>query len=201
MTFPADPTTAEPLIGRWGCETVLGPAVSGTLRISRNDDACVATIGGWSAVVNVRPEAPSRLAVTFALPDDQGAFRGHADCELTAIEGHWIQPPRRLVGTSYATPVELRRVGSDAWQGAITPLLEQLALYVTVAAGEDGQLSAFLRNPEYNLGRGVSYVGQRTGGDVCFRNPRAEEDALTGKYNASTDQLTLTLTRLGLTRH
>ena len=75
----------------------------------------------------------------------RGAFRAPAPPTAGPLVGHWIQPPGPLRGNAYATPVALRAVGAGEWRGVVAPLNERLRLYLVVARGSDGALSAFLR--------------------------------------------------------
>ncbi|MGE5559643.1 MAG: serine hydrolase domain-containing protein [Chloroflexota bacterium] len=189
-------STAAMLAGLWGCEQPLGPAIRGQLRLVRIGDGLSATIAGYDEPVQIRSGAPTE--VRFALPDGLGEFRGHLRGDADAVSGHWIQPPRVIAGDRTATPVALSASGPGVWTGDVVPLDELLSLYASIAQERDGGLTAYVRNPEYNFGRGMLYRVVAEGCRVRLVSSGDSEDDPHGTYDAAADRLMLTFPGLGL---
>jgi CubicO group peptidase (beta-lactamase class C family) len=136
------------LAGLWEAKCRFGPDIHGTLRIEQVAGDWRAEIAGRSAPVHLAGDA-----LTFELPDGQGTFKGKFAVKRSKIFGHWLQPPRVENGTSYASPVTLANDGQERWRGLVTPLDDEMTLYLMVRANADGSVGVFLRNPERNLGR------------------------------------------------
>jgi len=140
------------LAGLWGATVLFGPEIRGTLTIYRHGAL-------WSASINsidVPIHAGAR-ELRFSLPGARGEFRGHLVEHERRIAGHWIQPVTDHVwGASYATPVELTLIGRDTWRGQVLPLEDAESIYLMIEPDPSGELRAFARNPERNLGR---YLG------------------------------------------
>lgn len=186
------------LTGLWGCERSLGPAVRGRLTLERTPAGFTASIAGCRVAVQVR-EDPRGLSLTFALPDGQGEFRGQAIAGAASIVGHWIQPPRVLTGDRMATPVTLIEERPGVWSGDVDPFDERLSLYVVVTKETDGGLTACIRNPERNIGRGAIFRVSADDGAIRFvSSPGSAEDPH-GVYDPEADSLNLALPSLGLT--
>ena len=133
-------------VGVWGCERVFGPDLRGERTLRREGAQWRAQLGGAEAVAPVG-EAPLLLA----FGEGRGAFRGPAGPPAAPMVGHWIQPPGPMHGNAYATPVALHATQDGAWQGVVAPLDERLNLYLVVARGPDGALTACIRDPEQKI--------------------------------------------------
>jgi CubicO group peptidase (beta-lactamase class C family) len=131
--------------GLWYAKKSFGPEVAGTLTIEKDGDNWRAEIAGREARVSVDKDA-----VTFALPHEEGEFRGRLLSDR--ITGHWIQPRTQNTGTRIATPVTLERRG-NRWRGTVHPMPDAFTLFLPVTRKEDGTFATFFRNPERNLGR------------------------------------------------
>jgi CubicO group peptidase (beta-lactamase class C family) len=125
------------LTGLWVARRNFGPDVRGPLVIDHGR----ASIAGREADVKISGEN-----VSFALPDGEGSFRGII--RGTSIEGHWIQPPGVETGTPFATPVTLARKSPTVWEGVVTPIDDQMTLFLTIS-----EKGSFIVNPERNVGR------------------------------------------------
>ena len=133
------PKSAD-ITGLWQAKRRLGPDVRGTLTIDRS-------AGGWRASI-VGQAAPVRMSgdsVRLELPSGD-AFNGLVSARRHAIVGHWIQERRT------ASPLTLASCGADCYRGEVVPLDEEFTFFLKVSKQPDGRLSAFLRNPERNLG-------------------------------------------------
>jgi CubicO group peptidase (beta-lactamase class C family) len=173
----------ERLIGLWGVEETVGPLVKGELIIDARDAPGHASIGGLHAVVN-----RSGAAVRFTLPGNYGEFRGRLTPDGKSILGHWIQPAGVNPYTSrYASPVHLAEALPNVWRGEVTPLEERISFYVQISKGGDGQLSAFVRNPEANYFARRVFAVVIKGNDLSFqRNGKTD---LSGTLDVESDSL------------
>jgi CubicO group peptidase (beta-lactamase class C family) len=126
------------LTGLWTARRDFGPAARGPLRIDHGQ----AEIAGRTA-----PVTADGARVSFALPNDEGSFRGSVRGDR--IAGYWIQASGASFGMRYATPVTLARRGPARWGGTVAPLDDHMTLFLSVAANDD----VFLRNPERNVAR------------------------------------------------
>lgn len=182
------------LAGLWGGERDFGPPVRGELTIDGRLPEWRAEIAGY--VTAVRHDAND---VEFALPAGQGEFRGELTANRQRLIGHWIQPRTVTGGVSYATPVHLARSAEQVWRGEVRPWNDRLTLYLLVqAAGPDGALRAFFRDPERNSGMSRSFALTQVGEQVTLTNLRRSDDTITGLYNPQTGVLLLNLPDTGL---
>lgn len=139
---------ATPLEGRWKAERRFGPEIRGTLTIKRRDGAFTAEIGGFTV-----PATGTGGRLGFTLPGGRGAFRVRMNPDSTKeTVGHWISPRVVKAGLSEASPVTLRRIDPDTWQGQVAPLDDGLTFFIQIDHDPEVGYSAFLRNPERNLG-------------------------------------------------
>jgi len=173
----------DPIVGLWGSERVYGPAVHGQLAVDGRGKTWRAGIADFDIVARQHEDS-----VSFSLPGDQGEFRGELDADEGHIVGQWIQPPGRVSVNRYATPVVLQRSGDAVWQGNVTPLEDRLSVYLLVRRAADGTLSAFLRNPEFNLGRDAPYRVVRDGDRVSLIGTRSGE-RIDGRYDSAGKRL------------
>jgi CubicO group peptidase (beta-lactamase class C family) len=187
-----DDGTGERLVGLWGSETV-APMVEGRLTIDGRGPEWHATIAGFDVAVE-----PHGNRLDIDLPGGQGRFRGELSSDRDAIEGFWIQPPGTALASAYATPVALRRTQPGVWSGAVQPLPERISQYLKIERGTDGALSAFIRNPEFNLA-GERVLNVRTDGDqVTFADARRPKWALHAVLDEETGQLRVNWQGIGV---
>lgn len=140
---PSPFPSASALVGLWGTTRSFGPLIRGELTISHNRDGWRAMIAGKQGNVEIR-----RDSVTFSIAGNNGSFRGRRSVEGSLIRGHWIQPKGLATGVTWATPVELKRIGIGLFRGVVSPLEESITLYMDVRREQDGTMSAVLRNPD-----------------------------------------------------
>ena len=136
---------AQDLTGLWRAQQWFGPNARGPLLIEK-------TPAGWTADFFGRalPVQSRGNELRFALPNDEGAFQGKLD--RNRITGQWVSPPSRVHGSRYATPVILAADGANRWRGVVAPRDDTFTLFLMVQKQQDGTLSAFMRNPERNIG-------------------------------------------------
>lgn len=135
--------TKTDLAGLWQAQRNFGPAISGPLRIQKLDGQLVAEMGGHR--VEVLKEA-SRVSFTLL---DGSHFTGEIESDGN-IRGNWLQPPSKLDGNVFASPVRLVS-GNDGWQGMVTPQPDTGTFYLLLTAQDTG-LTAEMINPDRNLG-------------------------------------------------
>ncbi len=175
--------SAEGLAGIWASELDFGPQVRGELTIDGRATTWRAQISGFD--VSVRHEDNQ---IHFALPGDQGEFRGHLSQDAQALFGQWIQPAGEIFNNRYASPVRLVSLGSSVWRGSVVPLDQRLSVYISVQPGPDGALVAFIANPEMNFFRRRKYKVERNGSTIMFI---ADGQKLEGTYEERSGVLSL----------
>jgi CubicO group peptidase (beta-lactamase class C family) len=178
-------TQPNPLIGLWGGEKNFGPEISGTLTIARTPSRLEATIGAAHARVTIAGED-----LRFALPDNKGKFRGRL--HDSTLEGFWIQPATPVLGVEYASPIAFAGT-KGSWTGTVAPLADRLTVYLSIYPRADGQLAAFLRNPEMNFGRGHELTVTQSGSDVTLTDTKTHNPIMSGRFDSGA----LTLTTRG----
>lgn len=142
---------ASELIGMWKATRYMGPEIRGTLTLINHNGEWTAEIAGYSSHVQI-----DEGEITFELSGSRGEFRGRIDADASRITGHWIQPGIIFLRNRFATPVYLQRNGPNRWRGEVVPLENKLIFYLVFEAEKDGSVSAFIRNPQFNLGRFMS---------------------------------------------
>ena len=144
----AGSASASELDGLWQAKHRYGPDIRGTLLITQSGDAWQAEIAGRKAPVTVNGSN-----VAFTLPGGkEGEYRGAFNQSRAEIVGHWISGQRVENGLSMASPVTLAKSGANQWRGQIIPADDTFTFYLRIESQPDGTTSAFLRNPERNLG-------------------------------------------------
>jgi CubicO group peptidase (beta-lactamase class C family) len=184
---PAD----DKLVGLWGVERVF-PQVQGALSIDSRNDVWVADVAGYQA-----PVWHAKGEINFILPGGAGSFHGQQSADGKRISGFWRQPPGVTLQQAYATPLTLLRTQPGVWQGEVHPLTDRVSLYLMISRADDGNLRAFIRNPEFNFGRNRLYKVTLNGSAVTLDDTLRRNDKLTGTYDADQDQLTLVVQGIG----
>lgn len=173
---------APDLAGLWSAKLRFGPDIRGTLRIVRVGGEWRADIAGFSV-----PAKFTGQSLSFELPDAKGSFRGKANGGY--ITGHWLQPVTAVAGRAFATPLTLRSDGPDRWRGEVVPLDDTFTLYLPLNRMSDGTYSAYLRNPDRNLGRFIPVTRVETSGEairlIGNRPGQPERVLAEGKYDSA----------------
>ncbi len=136
----------QELAGLWQAQKNFGPQVRGNLIITRDSNNWSADIAGYSMAFNVGPEGH----FSFTVPGDRGRFEGRVDARKLA--GHWTQPAPIQVGQRMSSPVHFSSTGKNKWSGEVIPRESEYTLFMPITQRDDGTLSAFIRNPDRNLG-------------------------------------------------
>ena len=193
LMLSANTRTAEPsdFVGLWGNETVSGTLLSGVLTVDGRQSPWQASMAGVSSTVERDGDV-----VTFKMPGGQGHFRGR----VTGgdIEGFWIQPPGQGLASAYATPLVLPHTEGKIWVARLDPLQDRITQYLRVDRAADGSLKAFLVNPEYNLGRGISYDVTLDGDAIVLTDPKRKGWALNGRLDEESEQLRIDWQGIGV---
>jgi CubicO group peptidase (beta-lactamase class C family) len=164
------------LDGLWTARRDFGPDVHGPLRLTRDR----AEIAGRIAPVKIAKDV-----VTFELPNGEGRFRGVMRGDR--IAGHWVQPPGIATGGApFATPVTLTKTAAG-WSGVVQPLDDHMTLVLPIKGD-----SAFLHNPERNVGRflDVQHIVV-DGSHVKLLGGKDNSVRAEGTYDAGNDVLSI----------
>jgi CubicO group peptidase (beta-lactamase class C family) len=163
-------TPKTPTAGLWESKKRFGPDLRGRLLLIPDAQGWRAEIAGYRATVRRRGDT-----VSFVLPDQVGEFTGRIARDGGSIAGHWVQFYTYTGGTKYASPVVLTRARDGHYVGDVQPLDDAYTMFLSLKKRSEGVYSAFLRNPERNLGRQlradvlevkgdrVTLVGKRNG--------------------------------------
>jgi CubicO group peptidase (beta-lactamase class C family) len=135
------------LEGVWEATRDFGPAVAGTLDVMQIDGGWRAVIAQYDLPVNVKDGR-----ISLVLPGEQGWFDGRLTKDGSTILGHWTQPPTVNSGKKFGSPVVLRSIGKNRWQGEVVPLKDEFTLFLVLTRRPDGSLGAVIRNPDRNIG-------------------------------------------------
>jgi CubicO group peptidase (beta-lactamase class C family) len=177
------------LAGLWAAHRQFGPQVDGPLELVRTTNGWRATVGGFSAPVEVEGDT-----VRFSLPGERGEFRGrfeNRDAARPVVRGHWIQPRNVRSFARMATPVTLEPADPGRWTGVVTSLPDELHLYLVFEQRDDGSLTAFLRNPEANIGRFYPIDRVVMAGDTVEFRDADGQTLLQGRYDPNFDRLSV----------
>ncbi|MDF2774664.1 MAG: nylB [Geminicoccaceae bacterium] len=132
-------SASDSLIGLWYAKLRFGPDVRGRLVLDRVTGVWRAAIAGRTAAVRTKADS-----LAFDVPGDGGAFVGSV--RSGTVVGRWISPSRT------STPLVLTACGVSCYDGDVVLDDDAFTFYLKVSRLADGTLSAFLRNPERNLG-------------------------------------------------
>jgi CubicO group peptidase (beta-lactamase class C family) len=182
------------LVGLWGASHRFGPQARGILVIDGRSREWVAHIAGFDTPCEVSGDA-----VSFILPNGLGSLRGSLSKDHKTIAGNWFQPPAvtggsfatAVLGAAFASPVSLALVSENVWKGVVSPLRDELSLYLMVEASADGSITGFIRNPETNFAVGHRFAVELNDRLVELRDSKAISWSLEGTYDAAADRLTL----------
>jgi len=133
------------LEGLWYARKVFGPHLAGRMVIERTGDTWRASLAGTSARARVIGDT-----LEFEMPGSRGSFRGYFDRSRRHLSGQWTVAGRFLV-----TPLEFAACGIGCYAASVVPPHDEFNMYLKVSRRPDGTYSAFLRNPERNLGRWI----------------------------------------------
>ena len=185
QTPQASPPPAN-LEGLWVAYSGNAPEVRGTLMLLPRGNGLVADISGFTV-----PVSEQGKALSFALPDGKGRFRGVR--RGNAIEGQWIQGlANGEIG--FATPVVLHPDGTGRWSGEVVPDENHMTYYLLLTRAASGRYSTYLRNPERNQGLFIDAKRLEQDGDtvrLIGARGNKEEVIGTGKLDPDSGRITL----------
>ena len=182
-SLPSASAAAE-LEGLWMARRRFGPDEHGTLLVRR-------TPRGWIAdfLGRTLPVQQQNGVIFFALPNGRGSFRARLTRDGALSSGQWFQPSS-AVEPGFGSNVLFRPDGRGRWRGEVQPWAHRFTLYLMVRRRPDGTMSAFIRNPERNIGLnlGVERL-EREGDSVRLIGKRlgrpSEEVVMSGTYDPS----------------
>jgi CubicO group peptidase (beta-lactamase class C family) len=172
------------LAGLWQAGHSESPGLNGTLNVTREGSVWTATSGKRSS-----KSVLDHGELNFAFGEHLGSFRGKPAGD--AIDGFWIQPATALNGSAFASPLRLNPQGSGRWSGEIAPLASKLAFYLSISAGSDGKLTAFVKNPELGLGRGRALDVHTDRAAVSLVFGKTGQVVMKGTFDPKRDRLRL----------
>jgi CubicO group peptidase (beta-lactamase class C family) len=184
------PAAADELEGLWKAKRWFGPFARGPLMIQKAGETYTAEMMGRTVPVRV----DGKGALSFELPNGQGAFRGRRAGD--AIRGQWYPPNSFSQIFKYASPVQLKPEGPNRWSGQVVPFEDVFTFYLLARKRPDGSIGVFLRNPERDYGAwlGVDRM-VREGNVVKLIGKRAgqkeDRELASGTYDAESEVLTL----------
>ena len=177
--------SGDNLIGSWGVEHILFPAVQGQLTIDTRKQPWAISIGGYTAHATSKGDS-----VSFELGGHVGRFTGF-NYHKREIVGHWIQPGTVApYDQSYASPLTLTEISPDIYRGNVTPLEQSISFYIKIEKNDAGELTGFIRNYEANFYNKRIYDITVNKNKVLFQHPEVPEEAF---YDPEKDQLTCNL--------
>lgn len=180
QTAPA--RAGDDLLGLWGANPHIGPAIGGDLLLERRGATWSVRVGGVEAEATAQGDS-----VVLALPGQQGTLLLWT--ARAVPEAFWLQPAG--INQPYATPVRLLPAGGHVWRGTVTPVLERFPLYLAIAREADGTLRGTFRNPEVNWpGRTPRYIVRRSENTVQFVHPGTGAVQYTQPYDSAARRLT-----------
>ena len=188
--------SSRELLGLWAAKRDFTPEVRGTLSLRASEKALRAEVHGFSLPVSVDEAGVMR----FRLTDGEGYFEGRKSPDGAEITGHWVQPRTFGGFARFASPVLLAREANDVWVGNIEPLQDPIHLFLVMRPAETsrsenppgtGDVAAFIRNPEANLGRFYRIAKvERDETIVRFQDGQGRT-RLEGKYDEERERLSI----------
>jgi hypothetical protein len=161
----APPPPADP-VGLWAAGKVHRVPLGGRIRVAKSGTAWNAQILGTNLSAGSR--GGDTIVASFGA--ERGAFRGHLSPSRDEMHGFWTQPSLHGETPAYATPVTLRRVSANVWEGDLSPVRDVSSIYVQLRRERSG-LVARLRDPDGNIAGGRFVVAQ-SGNALRFTETR-----------------------------
>ncbi len=184
LSFGSADAQGPSVEGLWGAETVLSAPVAGELTVDGRNGKWLASIDGYWVSASLNDGV-----LTFSLPGDKGAFRGHLEPSRQELAGEWIQPSGLILDSKYSSPVSFRYVQPNVWRGDVTPLQERFSAYLFISL-KNGKLSAIATNPEGNFFRRRVYQVTQQGNSVLLE---ANGKKFAGTYDEESKTLSIQL--------
>ena len=187
----APPDSPDPLLGMWGSEFRAATPTQGELTLDgRGGEWCV-SIAGYEFPVAPPvqpPDRPNDATFDFAIPGENGEFRGSLDSKANVIRGFWIQPQTVIADRQYSTPLELHSIAPSVWRGNVAPLDLSISVYARIFVAPDGGLKAFFVNPEANFFHSRVFTLKREGSSLHLD---ANGWKLEGTYDEKSDAFSI----------
>lgn len=176
------PASVDELIGVWGTELVRGPTSTGPIELSQQGGAWMVSALGKQGACQPGAGSIGPAGNGGSAPQLEQLAPGGWWCRLgdsghllrlaagapsgEVIEASWVQPAVPLLSRGgYLTPVTLRRKGAAGYSGSAALLPMRLRVVLAIGKRPNGEIYAFLREREQNLGRLVGVMEVRRRGD------------------------------------
>lgn len=189
-------SAAESLAGLWKAKRRFGPDERGLLVLER-------TAQGWTAdfLGRVWTVTESDGVLSFAMPENRGAFRARLQPDGSLVNGQWFQLSS-VVAPNFGTGIIFRPDGPNRWKGEVRPVEENFTLYLMAERRPDGTVAAFIRNPERNIGLNLGVERLESDGNIVRLIGRrlgrtATEVVMSGSYDPEAGILRLYLPERG----
>ncbi|MGH8371575.1 MAG: serine hydrolase domain-containing protein [Gammaproteobacteria bacterium] len=187
-------TPASSVTGLWGIHETFGPQVKGLLVIDARLPHWQARIAGFAV-----PVQHTGHTLQFTLPEGLASFRGALTDKSGEITGQWIQAPDVILSGEYATPVILHETEKDVWQGKVQPLPDSITLYLQVNRAEDGSLTGYFRNPDFNFGHDNPYAISVQDDELTLTGAHNKHDVFHATHQSGSNVLQLQIPMIGRT--
>jgi CubicO group peptidase (beta-lactamase class C family) len=172
------------MAGLWSGERDFGPLAAGDLTVDARGPSWIASVAGFRVPVKL-----DNSQLTFALPQNQGSFRGRFTAD--EIFGFWTQPvPVRSI-YQFDSGVLLTSAGKKVWRGTLHPLPDRIGMYLKMSADQQGNVTAFFRDSEIDLYGGKNYAVHCEEERIHFVNVADAKDFIDGIIHADSRQISL----------
>ncbi|HEX8170890.1 MAG TPA: serine hydrolase [Thermoanaerobaculia bacterium] len=175
---------AGDLSGLWKAKLRFGPDARGPLLIVRSGESYTADFNGRTL-----PVQAAGGELSFALPNDAGAFRGRMSG--ARITGHWWRSPLPTNSSRFVSPVTLEPDGANRWRGVVAPDEETFTFYLLLQPRADGTLAALLRNPERDVYGQAGIESLAVDGTMVKLLTKSGKSIAAGSYDPEADVITL----------
>ncbi len=172
----------DALLGLWGGTSTTPMPLHGQLVVRNVSGTWTASVGGIEAVGAPRGDT---LTVTFA--GGRGELRVQGLSAERGPRAFWLQPAGN--GRPFAIPIQLAAAGAAIWRGLVTPVPEEVALYLQVRAAPDGTLRGVFQNPDFNWSGGMTFTLIPRGDRLALIDPEGRE-RFTQPYDAEGQTIT-----------
>lgn len=190
--------------GIWVAERNFGPRLHGPVSVYRYGEGWVAEIQGETVPAEMVVDKNGSVDWSFSF-FNQGRFVGRQTNIKADIEGHWVQSAGMVQYYPLASPVRLKRMDGEIFDGLISPLPQEVSLNIPLSAegvgdSEKGRkYRTFLRNPQANYGVYFRIESAKVVGDeIQFANANGEILAV-GQIIEPGERFTLLFPRFGET--
>ncbi|MFK8016015.1 MAG: serine hydrolase domain-containing protein [Gammaproteobacteria bacterium] len=184
----------SPWAGLWVAERNYGVPLEGSVTLRKSSERWIAQVQGERVAASRDVAEDGLIQWSFAFPD-LGYFEGQQTQADAPIRGHWVQPAGPVYYHAFASPVNLRLAGPDAFDGTVVPIRETYSLNIPFtpdksAPGQE-RYRTFLRNPQRNTGVYFPIEFATIDGDEIRFTSGEDELIATGRITEPGERFTL----------